>query len=237
MKISTQMRWLILSFFGLALLSPMAFAKNNDAIKSEIYSKIECLTCRNMTIDKCNCPKAREMKAYIEALLDTEMAAEEIFYRVAKKFSLRVIMDRQIRAEVEKRLVQETGGKMAKAVLDISSFNLGTVSKGQGKVSHIFKLHNRGNGVLIVKNLKASCPCVTVSLKIGKNKTPYFGTNGAPADWQIQVNPGKSAEIEVVIDLQHRTVSVGKLMREVYINTNDVLNPETTLRIEAEVTD
>ncbi|MDP3143010.1 MAG: DUF1573 domain-containing protein [Candidatus Omnitrophota bacterium] len=177
------------------------------------------------------------MKAYIEALLEMGVGKEDVFYKVAKKFSPNLILDDKIKSQVEQKLVQESGGKMPQAVLEAATFNLGTVSKKQGTIGKVFKLFNRGNDILVAKNLKTSCPCVTAALKMGKTKSPYFGTTGAPADWQVQVNPGKSAEIEAVIDLNHRTVSVGKLIREVYINTNDLLNPEITIKLEVEVTD
>jgi len=237
MQILSKMSKVILSGFCLLLSFQIVFAQDISTLKADIYSKIGCITCKDMTVDKCNCPKSREMRAYIDALIEMDVPRDELFYKVAKKFTLKAIMDQQIRGAIEKRLLKESGGKTPQAVLETASANLGTVSKRQGKISKVFKLQNQGNAILTINSLKASCPCVTAAVKVGRNKSPYFGTNGPPAGWQAEINPGKSAEIEAVIDLNHRTVSVGKLIREVYISTNDVLNPETTLRIEAEVTE
>src|SRR3989338_3552728 len=107
MQIFGRMSKAILFFFCLLLFFKIVFAQDISALQADIYSKIGCITCKDMTVDKCNCPKSREMKAYIEALLETGVSREEIFYKVAKKFSLNVILDRQIKTEVEKRLIKE----------------------------------------------------------------------------------------------------------------------------------
>lgn len=203
--------------------------------KSEIYPKLRDRRCTTMTLDKCNCPEAREMKAYIEALIETGVNVDEIFYKVAKKFSPNTILDKQIKAQVEERLIKEAGGKIPKIVLEPSSFNLGQLSKKQGKIQKVFKLYNNGTAPLIVSNIKVSCSCVTASLVSGKNKSPDFGAQGAPSGWQETINPGESAKLEVVVDLSHSAITVGKLFREITISGNDIINPEVTVKIEGEV--
>src|SRR3990167_873936 len=183
MQIFGKMSKAILCLFCLLLFFQIVFAQDIPALKADIYSKIGFITCKDMTINKCNCPKSREMKAYIEALLETGVSREEIFYKVAKKYSLNAIMDIKIRREVEERLIKEAGDKRPHIALDSSSFDFGQVAKKQGKISKIFKLTNKGNALLIIRSLKTSCPCASVALKIDKNKTPYFGTEGSPKDW------------------------------------------------------
>lgn len=205
--------------------------------KLEIYSKLRDRRCTTMTLDKCNCPDAREMKAYIEALIEAGVSKEDIFYKVAKKFSLNTILDAQIRADVQNRLIKEVGDKRPQIILEPVSFNFGQVSKKQGKITKIFELSNRGNTDLIIKNIKTSCPCTLVSLNVGKIKTSYFGTQGAPVDWQVSIKPNQTAELETVLDLNHKSVNLGDLLREVSIISNDPLYPEITVRIEAKVKD
>lgn len=219
------------------LLSQITFAQNIDALKLEIYSKLRDRRCTTMPLDKCNCPDAREMKAYIEALIETGVSKDDIFYRVAKKFSPNTILDKQIKAQVEEKLIKEAGGKRPQIVLEPGSFNLGQVSKKQGKIQKVFKLYNKGNSKLIITNIKVSCACTTVSLAVGENKSPYFGTQGTPVGWQAVIEPGKSGELEVVVDLSHTSVVVGKLIRDINITSNDLLYPEVTVRIEAGVKD
>ena len=235
MRINNKPCPLILSCIYLILFFQIAFAQNSSTIKSKIYSNFRDRRCTTMTLDKCNCPEAREMKAYIDALIETGVNKEEIFYKVAKKFSLNTILDKQIKAKVEERLIKEAGGKIPQIVLEPASFNLGQVSKKQGKIVKVFKLYNKGTEKLIVTNIKVSCSCVTASLAVGNNKSPYFGTQGAPSGWQAALDPAKSGELEVVVDLSHSAITAGKLFREITITTNDIMNPEVTIKIEGEV--
>lgn len=90
---------------------------------------------------------------------------------------------------------------------------------------------------MIIKNLKTSCPCAAASLKFKKDKTAYFGTEGAPENWQIEINPQESGELELIIDLSSEHVKTGKLIREVSVFSNDPVYPDVNARIEAEVND
>jgi hypothetical protein len=227
-------RLMIAAFSFLIFFSSIAFAQNTDTIKSEIYSKLKCCDC-GMKFEECRCAHAGPMKAYIDVLLENGTAKEEIYYKVAKKFSLKTIVDENVRKEAEKRLVAEAGENRPRIVLESNSFNFGEVKKAQGKVSTIFKLSNQGNRALVIKNIKASCNCTAASLKSGKNQSQYFDTKGAPADWQMEIKPNNSAELEVVLDLAHNSVHPGDLIREVNIASNDPLYPELSVRLEAKV--
>ena len=230
--------FLIILFFVYLMSSfQSVFAQNLGDLKLEIYSKLRDRRCSTMTIDKCDCPDAREMRAYIDALIETGISKEEIFYKVAKKFSIKTILDEQIKAEVEKRLVKEMGEKRPQIILEPTSFDFGRVSKKQGKITKIFKLHNAGTTKLIITNVRVSCECVSVSLKVGKDKSPYFGVAGAKPGWQLVVEPKKSGELKVVLDLSHSSIPIGKVIRDIFVASNDPLYPETTIRVEAEITD
>ncbi|MDP3041529.1 MAG: DUF1573 domain-containing protein [Candidatus Omnitrophota bacterium] len=235
MRLYRKISVIILSFFCLTFFSRMGFAQTAADLKAEIYPKLRDKRCTTMTLDKCDCPDAREMKAYIEALIETGISKEEIFYKVAKKFTLNTILDAQIKQDLEKRLVKETGEKRPQIVLEAASFNFGKVSKKQGKLTKNIKLFNRGNSDLAIKNIKVSCACVTAALTVNKNKSPYFNTQGAPAGWQMVIGPDKSGELEIILDLGHSSIPLGKVTRDVLITSNDPLNSESTLRIEAEV--
>jgi hypothetical protein len=229
--------FLIVLFFANSIFSSQfVFAQNTDNLKLEIYSKLRDRRCTTMSLDKCDCPDAREMKAYIDALRETGVSKDEIFYKVAKKFSLDTILDKQIKAQVQERLIKEAGDKRPQIILEPSSFNFGQLSKKQGKIQKIFELYNKGTAKLIITNIKVSCSCVTASLTVGKNKSPYFGTSqGAVAGWEAIINPGASAELEVIVDLGHSAINVGKLIRDINVTSNDIINPEVTIRVEADV--
>jgi len=235
MRVYLRRYLVIFLFFCLTFFSHIGLAQTPADLKAEIYPKLRDKRCTTMTLAQCDCPDAREMKAYIEALIETGISKDEIFYKVAKKFTLNTILDEQIKQIVEKRLVKETGEKQPQIVLEASSFNFGKVSKKQGKLTKNIKLFNRGNSDLVIKNIKVSCSCVTAALTLGKNKSPYFGSQGAPAGWQMLIGPNKSGELEVILDLTHPSIPLGKVIRDVFITSNDPLYPESTLRIEAEI--
>lgn len=214
----------------------ITFAQDKPDLKSEIYSKFRDRSC-NMPLGKCNCPDAREMKAYIDALIETGTGKDDIFYKVAKKFSLNLILDKQVKEIIEKRLSDELGRNRPKIIIEPASFDYGSVSKKQAKISSVFKLTNRGKVPLIIKNLKTLCPCTLVSLSVDKSKSPYFKTEGAPADWQMEIKPNNAGHLEVELDLLDPHANLGKMVRDILIVSNDPIYPETTLQVSVFVTD
>jgi len=236
MKMICKFNSIILLVLSLSAFPNLTFAQNNEEIKSEIYSKLKCCPCQ-VSFAKCTCSEAKEIKAYIDALLESGLEKEEVFYKVAKKFSLKTIQDEQLRRNIKERLIQEAGKNRPQIFLENASFDFGRVSKKQGKISKVFKLYNKGNSSLLIKHLKTFCPCATVSLKVNKKKTPYFGTKGSPLDWQTEIKPQEYGELELRIDLASSHVKPGKLIREALILSNDPIYRELKVMVEAEVTD
>lgn len=211
-----------------------ATAQDTDAKKSAVYSKLTCCSCR-VSFETCTCAEAKEIKAYADALLENGMSEEDILYKAAKKFSINILKEGKPKQDIASRLAQEAGPRHPGIVLDKHSFNVGRVSKKQGKISEIFKLSNTGNGPLTIKNLKTFCPCATISLETGKIRSPFFGTQGAPGDWQLEIKPGGKATIELAVDLSSPHVKAGKMIREASIISNDPVYPELSIKVEAEV--
>lgn len=211
------------------------FAQNANDLKAEVYSKLKCCACQ-LSFDICVCPEAKEMKAYVDALLENGLPKEKIFYRVAKKFSLKVLLDESTRSEVEERLIKEAGEQRPQLILEPVSFNFGKVSKKQAKIQKMFKLYNKGNAKLVITNIKVSCACASASLKVNKNKSPYFGIAGAPNNWQMAIEPNEFGELEIVLDPRHQSIRIGHLVRVVSIFSNDPLYPEVEVKVEADIT-
>ncbi|MEK6567413.1 MAG: DUF1573 domain-containing protein [Candidatus Omnitrophota bacterium] len=228
------MKRIMLFFLAAGFICSAVFAQDVGALRTEIHSKLRDKRC-NMPLSECNCPEAKEMKGYIDALLETGTPKDEIYYKVAKKFSLKTILDEDVKKEMEKRLTAEAGSKMPQIVLETTSFNFGEVNKTQGKVNTVFKLRNKGSADLIITNLRASCVCTTISLTVDKQKSPYFDNKGAPKDWKMELKPNQAGELEVVLDLAHKAINTGDLTREVDIISNDPLYPEISVRVEAKV--
>ncbi|MDD5512515.1 MAG: DUF1573 domain-containing protein [Candidatus Omnitrophica bacterium] len=204
--------------------------------RPEIYSGLKCCTCRE-SFDKCDCKEAKEIKAYVDALLESGISKEEIFYKVAKKFSLNTILDPRAKADTEKRLIKDAGKKRPQINAEPSYFDFGKVSKKQGTARKTFRLQNQGNSVLVINNVRVSCGCISASLKTEKNKSPYFSVSGAPLGWQESIAPENFAELEVVLDLNDESMGTGKQIRDVFVSSNDPLYPQIAVRVEIEIGD
>ena len=235
MKVDYKITFWLFLLYSLMFMSDLGFAQDVDVLKAEIYSKISDRRCPTMTLDKCNCSEAQAMKAYIEAFMETGISRADIFYRVAKKYSSKVIIDKPERTLAEERLIKESKGKYSRIIFEPQMLNFGAKSKKGGKVSSVVKLYNRGNSNLIISNLRVSCACTTVSFKTGKNSSLYFGMAGANPGWQAIIEPGNFGELEVALDLNHSSMGIGKQIREVFVSSNDPVNVQTDLRVEIEI--
>lgn len=235
MRVDYKINFWVLFLVSSMFLPQPGFAQDPAVLKAEIYSKISDRRCPTMTLDKCNCSEAQAMKAYIEAFLETGVSKEDIFYRVAKKYSTKVIIDKSIRLLVEERLIKESKGKYSRIVFEPQMLNFGAKSKKVGRVSSVVRLYNKGNSKLIISNLRVSCDCTTVSLNTGKSKSPYFGGAGVEPGWQAIIDPGNFGELEVVLDLNHSSMGIGKQIREVFVSSNDPFNVQSDLRVEIEI--
>ncbi len=219
----------------LAFCLQTAIAEQTMDPKSEIFPKLRDRRCTTMSLDKCDCPDAREIKSYIEALIETGVKKDEIFYKVAKKFSPVVILDSQQKAEIEKKLTAELGGNRPQISLETNSFNFGKVTKEQGAVRKIIKLRNNGNQDLVITDIKPSCSCTTVVLQVDKNKSSYFGQAGAGKGWQMVIGPNKEGELEIVFDAFNPPLNAGIAKRNITITSNDPLYGQIVVQFEADV--
>ncbi|MEW6074852.1 MAG: DUF1573 domain-containing protein [Candidatus Omnitrophota bacterium] len=227
---------IFLSFLCFAFFSQAITGKEVQSAEEAIYSKLQCCTC-DVSFNTCNCPEAKEIKILVDALIETGVRHEDIFYKVAKKFSLATIRDEKVKALVKSRMAQEAGKKRPQLVLEAASFNFGKVRKKQGEIRKSFKVYNKGNSDLVITNIRVSCSCVGASLRVGKDKSPYFGIAGAASGWQAVITPGKSGVLEVLLDVAHPSMTKGRQVRDIFIASNDPLYSEVALRIEADVHD
>ena len=95
------------------------------------------------------------------------------------------------------------------------TFNFGTIAQGK-KVQHGFRIKNSGDAPLQIKKLEAACGCTAVK----------------PSTSVIQ--PGKSAEIDVIFD--SATFS-GKVQKSVTMTTNAGKTPNYTFVMEGTITE
>lgn len=233
MRLKSKIKLFIVSIVGLAFifLIPDVFPDS----KTDIYSKLKCCPCHAPSIASCSCAKAENLKGYIDALLDEGLSQEEILVKVAKKYSLNVIIDKETKEKIEAKLIEEAPQRRPRINIEPQSYNLGTVSKSEGKIELKVEVQNKGNDALTITDLKTSCACTTVKLKTKAGISPAFGVKGSGSNWKVSLAPGEKAELIVVTDLNHPHIKLGHLLRTVKIISNDPVYPETAISIEAEI--
>ena len=237
MRFEKKIAGLVLTVIVSMFFYGITFAQQTPDLKAEIYPKLTDRRCQIMSLDKCNCPDARELKAYIEALIETGANKDDIFYKAAKKFSPVVILDKEMKEAMEKRLEAEIGKDRPQISFDTISFDFGPVSRKQGSVKKNILVSNKGNQDLIIKDIKAGCSCTTAALKVDKNISPYFGNAGAGPGWQMVIEPGKSADLEIVFDAANPSVKPGNLKRDISIVSNDPIFPQGIVKFQVELTE
>ncbi|MFQ5493306.1 MAG: DUF1573 domain-containing protein [Candidatus Dojkabacteria bacterium] len=85
-------------------------------------------------------------------------------------------------------------------------------------------IENTGSGVLTINRVTTSCSCTSATF--------------VPDDTELPLNlkPGEHATIDVTFDPQfHDDQPLGKVIREIYIMSNDPDSEEITIRFEGEV--
>jgi len=104
-----------------------------------------------------------------------------------------------------------------------TSFDFGTISMGNGKVSHVFKVKNAGLEPVTMSKLYTSCMCTSASITVGVKKFGPFGMPGHGAIPSIQaiLEPDKEAEVEVIFDpAAHGPAGIGRIQRIITIENN-----------------
>ncbi len=231
------MRYLFKRKFIIFVISFILFANQAFAdLKADIYSKLDCCPC-NKAFEECECLKGKEMKAYIEAFLDAGLDEEEILIKVARKYSLNVIIDEEAKKEIEKKLIEEAPDKRPEILIQPLSYNAGKVSKSKGKWESVIEIYNKGNAAITINDLKTSCGCTTVKLKTKEGFSPAFSSKGAESGWKTDIASGEKAELIIVTHLDHPSTKLGPILRVVKIKSNDPVYSLIELKLEAEIVD
>lgn len=231
MRVNHWLTRVILALLCAVFFTGVSLAQSPTGLKAEIYSKLKCCPCKE-SFAQCVCAEAKEMKAYIDALMEAGVRKDDIFYKIAKKYSLKVIIDESLKSNLEQRLIKDAGNKRPQLLLETAVFDFGTVSRKLGTLRKVFKIENKGSADLVINNLRTSCSCVSVSLIVGKNQSPYFSNQGSGVLSQLAIPPETSASLEIAFDLYHPSIKPGKVIREILFGSNDPVNKDAAIMIQ-----
>jgi tetratricopeptide (TPR) repeat protein len=77
--------------------------------------------------------------------------------------------------------------------------------------THIFKFENRGDGVLVIKEVKVDCEsCID------------------PVISAKELNPGEAGELEITVNSLDM---IGRFIKRIYVESNDPVNPQTIITV------
>lgn len=229
MKLRNKLKIIIFTFTFISLAN-CTFAD----FKTDIYSELKCCACKKV-FRTCTCSHAKEMKTYIDALLTVTSNKDEILLKVAQKYSLDVIINKDTRDEIEKKLIEQRDPNSPEIFIQPLSYNLGMVSRTIGELKFTVDIQNTGKSALTIYDLKTSCGCVTVQLEKKGSMSPAFGVKGAESGWKVDIAPGEKAKLIIVTDLYHSSVRLGNLSRYIEIKSNDPVHSLIKVEFEVEV--
>lgn len=110
-------------------------------------------------------------------------------------------------------LTEEEKQRAPKVVFDTQEFDFGTIP-AEDTVSHVFRLRNEGHSNLLIRRIETACGCTAVV-----------------PDTRV-VAAGDSCNIQVTFQTRGRE---GKQLKTIQITTNDYRQPNTILKIRANV--
>lgn len=108
--------------------------------------------------------------------------------------------------------------------LEETFYDFGSISMAKGDVSRIFSMTNDSSRPVVVKKVFTSCMCTTAYLSAGGKRRGPFGMpghGGAMTTTYQRIEPGETAEIEVIFDPKaHGPAGVGSISRVVTVETD-----------------
>ncbi len=105
-----------------------------------------------------------------------------------------------------------------------SSYDFGSISMAQGKVTKVFSFKNNTSEAIKAKKLYTSCMCTKATLiKTDQTLGPFgMPAHGFIPEINVNIEPGEEAKIETVFDpAAHGPAGVGPIAREVILETSD----------------
>lgn len=120
----------------------------------------------------------------------------------------------------DKQLANASSVVAAKLEAKEMSYDFGSISMANGKVSHLFSIKNPGAVSVNVNRLYTSCMCTSTSIIQGGKKIGPFGMagHGFVPQANVDLAPGEDVSLEVVFDPNaHGPAGVGPISRSIYL--------------------
>jgi hypothetical protein len=121
-----------------------------------------------------------------------------------------------------------------------NDFDFGDIKLRGGDVSHKFQVKNEGVDPVVIERVYTSCMCTTAYITdISGERYGKFGMQGhrgLALDTSIKIDPGETAEVEVIYDpFAHGPNGTGKIKRIIYLETNSEQTPKVEITFKGNV--
>lgn len=103
------------------------------------------------------------------------------------------------------------------------SYNFGTISMTQGKVSYTFKVKNISNKTIKTEKLYTSCMCTEATFSKNEEKSGPFGMPGHGFVPPLKKIIYPEEEFEIIVEFDpaaHGPAGIGPVKREIYLETD-----------------
>lgn len=213
--------------------SPPAAYLAQPISAEEMFSEFICPCCGN-PIGECGCGMAKERRGFVTGLVSTGKNKLEIYLAYADEYGLDTFASEEVRGEVREYKLAHAPAERPQIVLEPQKVDLGDVSTKAGQTSTTITIKNSGQRELIIDSLSTSCGCTTVSVVNNGQEGPVFGTGTPPEaeGWSTTIQPGESAELKIYYDPTFHEGARGPMLREIYVSSNDPVDPVVKASIE-----
>ncbi len=197
----------------------------------EMFSEFICPCCGKL-IGDCTCGMAVERKGFVTGLTAAGANKLEVYLAYADQYGLDTFASETVSSEVKEYKLAHAPEERPQIVLQPHKVDLGDISAAEGIVETSVTLRNSGQKDLVVDSLSTSCGCTTVSVVNGGQEGPVFGAGAPPESWSTTIRPGETAELRVYCDPSVHQDARGPMMREIYVSSNDPVDPVVKASIE-----
>ncbi|MFQ6058603.1 MAG: cation transporter [Anaerolineae bacterium] len=201
------------------------------ASAEEMFSEFICPCC-GKPIGECSCGMAEERKKFVTEQVSAGKNELEIYLAYADRYGLDTFASQHVRGEIREYILANAPEERPQIVLEPQEIDLGNVSQKRGKVETTMMIKNTGQKDLIVEGLSTSCACTTASVVNNGQEGPIFGADTPPGGWSTTIRPGEAAELRIYYDPNFHKDARGSMVREVYISSNDPVDPVIKARIK-----
>lgn len=196
-----------------------------------MFSEFICSCCGQL-VAECSCGMAVERRAFVSGMNAVGANRLDMYLAYADTYGLGTFISWEAQHVVKQHKLANAPPERPQIVLDVQEIDLGDVSVSGRQVETGVTITNTGQKDLVVESLSTSCGCTTAALVSGGQEGPTFGAGTPSEDWTATIEPGSSAELRIYFDPSFHPDARGPMMRQVYVSTNDPVDPHIKVTIK-----